>query len=72
VNNANINLNQQKMVKNVNSGAGIYSNNMKMGNLKEIDDINMHVYNLKEDNINDIDFDDRMGEDGFNTRKNNI
>jgi kinesin family protein 2/24 len=38
--------------------------------MKEIDDINMHVFNLKEDNLNDIDFDDRINvmDDRFNTR----
>ena len=39
--------------------------------MKEIDDINMHVFNLKDEHINDIDFDDRMNvcDDQFNTRK---
>jgi kinesin family protein 2/24 len=32
-------------------------NNMK---IKEIDDINMHIFNYQDDNLNDIDFDDRM------------
>jgi kinesin family member 2/24 len=38
--------------------------------MKEIDDINMHVFNLKDEHINDIDFDDRMNvcDDQFNTR----
>ena len=50
------------------------NNNFKEVNIqnkiKEIDDINMHVFNMKEDNINDIDFDDRMNvcDDRFNTR----
>ena len=46
------------------------NNNNNISKMKEIDDINMHVFNLKDDNINDIDFDDRMNvcDDRFNTR----
>ncbi len=41
--------------------------------VKEIDDINMHVFNLKDDNITDMDFDDRMRvDDRFTTRKSII
>ena len=37
--------------------------------MKEVDDINMHIFNLKDDNLNDIDFDDRMDVEGkFETR----
>lgn len=44
------------------------NNNNFNKKMKEIDDINMQVFNLKDDKINDIDFDDRMNvDDRFNT-----
>jgi hypothetical protein len=47
-------------------GAG-GANNHKM---KEVDDINMHIFNLKDDNLIDVDFDDRMNvDDNLVTRK---
>lgn len=60
--------NNQQQINNLNYLQGGQNIQNKM---KEIDDINMHVFNLKEDNINDIDFDDRINvmEDQFNTRK---
>jgi hypothetical protein len=56
------NLKQQAIPNKLESGG-----HLKM---KEVDDINMHIFNLKEDNLNDIDFDDRMNvDDKFQTRK---
>ena len=81
--NANANIqNVNKLYNNNGNGNGSrhsaphnnLNNNFKEVNIqnkiKEIDDINMHVFNMKEDNINDIDFDDRMNvcDDRFNTR----
>jgi hypothetical protein len=51
------------MAKNINKMGG--------GKLKEVDDINMQIFNMNDDNINDIDFDDRANvlDDRFVTRK---
>lgn len=55
-------------IKDVNNNPVKDANNYNK--LKEIDDINMHIFNLKDDNLNYIDFDDRMNVDErFNTRK---
>lgn len=56
-----MNANQANNIKQVNS-------NLNNNKVKEIDDINMHIYNLKDDNLNDLDFDDRINHDDFNTR----
>lgn len=37
-----------------------YNFNQNNYKIREIDDINMHIFNYKDDNLNDIDFDDRM------------
>ena len=79
--NANANIQNVNKLYNNNGNGSRHSaphnnlnNNFKEVNIqnkiKEIDDINMHVFNMKEDNINDIDFDDRMNvcDDRFNTR----
>lgn len=44
-------------------------NSMK---IKEIDDINMHIFNYQDDNLNDIDFDDRMNVMDSENRKLNM
>lgn len=68
LNPVNANRNVQNLNKNPQKENNF--NFMGMNKMKEIDDINMHVFNLKDDNINDIDFDDRMNiDDRFNTRK---
>jgi kinesin family protein 2/24 len=43
--------------ENNNQNYNFNQNNYK---IREIDDINMHIFNYKDDNLNDIDFDDRM------------
>lgn len=69
-NNNNLNNNNNNLNKNIKTNLNNnynYNNNAKM---KEIDDINSHIFNLKDDNIHDIDFDDRMNvEDKFPTGK---
>jgi hypothetical protein len=54
---------------NNNQKQQIPNNQINNPKMKEIDDINMHIFNLKDDNLNDIDFDDRMNvcEDQFST-----
>lgn len=38
------------------------------GKVREVDDINMHVFNLKDENITEMEIDDRMNIDKFTTR----
>lgn len=46
-------------------------NNANKPKIKEVDDINMQIFGMKDDNLNEIDFNDRMDVDEkFMTRKN--
>lgn len=50
-----------------------YNNfNQNTMKIKEIDDINMHIFNYQDDNLNDIDFDDRMNVMDSENRKLNM
>lgn len=56
LNNGN-NYNNRENNQNNQNYNNFNQNNMK---IKEIEDINMHIFNYQDDNLNDIDFDDRM------------
>lgn len=66
----NININNNTRENNNNNQINNFNqNNYK---IREIDDINMHIFNYKDDNLNDIDFDDRMNVMDCENRKKKI
>ncbi len=48
------------MIKNNINNA---NNNINKPKIKEVDDINMQIFGMREDNINEVDFNDRMDVD---------